>query len=300
MKARNIWLMALILGFTSFNNDEHCCTSLVNASSPYASIEQKSNFLLSPEHLDKLNKYYALQVKNMAFVSPCSGDETDNLLETFSLFGNALADQFPMTETDEKKYGDAMANEIKQSYKFSGGHDRLERIQKIAIRLLPFRTRKAINYTFHLVADDSIVNAFTVSGAHVYVTTGLLNFVNSDDELAAILGHEIAHSDKKHCTRKLQLLILGERSLGDYGKLAANFALVLGSPFGQSDEYEADREGALLAHKAGYDKKRFTDFFAKMQLREGKYNRLEKLLRTHPYSKQREDCLKEYIDKELK
>jgi predicted Zn-dependent protease len=91
--------------------------------------------------------------------------------------------------------------------------------------------RRRLPYSFHLVPNRAVINAFSLPGGPVYVGEGLLDLMNSEDELAAVLGHEVEHIDHYHCVervqvearlRKLRLDILGAlvQIRSRYGKQA--------------------------------------------------------------------------------
>ncbi|MFK7904565.1 MAG: M48 family metalloprotease [Chitinophagales bacterium] len=92
--------------------------------------------------------------------------------------------------------------------------------------------------------------------------------------------------------------IWGNQYFGEYGVMAANIELLLSQPLGQIDEYAADRLGTTLMVKAGYDPRKGLRFFEKMADFE-EYNEIEKMIRTHPYSDERHNCLSDYMMNEL-
>ena len=116
---------------------------------------------------------------------------------------------------------------------------------------------------FHsFVLDSPQVNAFALPGGYVYVTRGIMAYMNSEAELAGVLGHEIGHVTARHGVRQQSAatvtgvlaaaasIATGVREVGQ----AANFAgtaLVRG--YGRSHELEADRLGAEYLAKTGYD-----------------------------------------------
>jgi hypothetical protein len=253
---------------------------------------------LSDADARKVLESYIRLINGQRLPSDCSGDPVDDFLGTAKQFENALLDAFPVSESDEIRYGGEFHQNIARQMRLADSDPRRNKPARMADKMLPFRKRKALSYTVHLVDDDKTINAFAILGGHLYVTTGLLNFVDSDDELAGIIGHEIAHVDRKHCVRKVQKFVLANQALGEWGILAANIQMIVSAPFGQEDEYDADRGGAYFAHKAGYNPRKMKDFFVKLKEKES-YNQLEKLIRTHPYSEQREKCLERYISNEL-
>lgn len=113
--------------------------------------------------------------------------------------------------------------------------------------------RRGISYRFHVV-DSSEVNAFALPGGPVYVTTGMLGFLESEAELAFVLGHEIAHVDQRHAIERLMTQLAMERiGLGDVGRLAdLPLAFVRGG-YRKYQELEADTVGLHLGTAAGYD-----------------------------------------------
>src|SRR5437879_11177618 len=111
------------------------------------------------------------------------------------------------------------------------------------------------------VLDDDEINAFTTGGGYVYVHRGLLTYLNSEAELAAVLGHEIGHDVARHPARsQAQRVLLGSGAIAT-AILTGNYALAemadLGAAawyqgYGREHESEADRLGLEYAARAGY------------------------------------------------
>lgn len=257
-----------------------------------------NHLILSVSEQEKVMNFYMSKLEEFAPTGlNCSGDLTDLALGFGKKAENIFLDQFPMSESDEEKYGEEMHKSIIKEFKLIDSDPRHNKIQRILDKMLPFRERKGINYNIHLI-QHNMVNAFAIVGGHLYVTTGIMDFVDSEAELASIIGHEIGHVDKKHCVRKIQKLVIANNVLGDAGTMAANFQMVLSAPFGQTDEYESDKVGAYFAKKAGYNPRASLNFWRKMKKNET-YDLFSKMTRTHPYSEQREKCLEDYISNEL-
>ncbi len=134
----------------------------------------------------------------------------------------------------------------------------LHQIERVAHRL-----REAIpnppRVHFTLAAGEPSLNAGATSGK-VFVTEGTVRFVRSDDELAAVLGHELAHLTEGHVSRgamQNSLLSLGSLLLGaihpGVGLAAGQVGKLFLNHFNQDQEREADRVGLYYAYKAGYD-----------------------------------------------
>jgi predicted Zn-dependent protease len=112
------------------------------------------------------------------------------------------------------------------------------------------RAHRKLPYKFHYIPSMDFVNAFALPGGHVYVGAGLMALIDSEDELAAVLGHEIEHIDHYHCAERVQT----EQRLRKIplGALAAIPVAVFEAGYSKDQELEADREGTQLAVWAGY------------------------------------------------
>lgn len=112
------------------------------------------------------------------------------------------------------------------------------------------QAQRKLPYRFHYVADPYFINAFALPGGHVFIGGGMIALMDSEDELADVLGHEVEHIDHYHCAERVQT----EITLRDI-PLAAVVALpieIFEAGYSKTQELEADREGTRLAVKAGY------------------------------------------------
>lgn len=199
--------------------------------------------------------------------------------------------------SEEQKVGKKYHKEIMRHFSKVDDH-RLEKLNSIFKRIMPYIERKELNFSIYLVEskeDPKMINAFTIPGGNIYFTTALMDFVASDDELAFIMGHEIGHNENKHTHRQLKRHNATETVFGEGKKDYADLFSLLIMSYGQPDEIEADRCGAYLAFKAGYDPEKGFDFFKRLSKNEGDKNMLLKLIRTHPCSKDRVSCGLKYI-----
>ena len=115
---------------------------------------------------------------------------------------------------------------------------------------LSTRAHRKLPYTFHYIPDPYFINAFALPGGHVYVGAGLLSLMDSEDELAAVMAHEIEHIDHYHCAERVQQ----EQALRKipFGGLIALPIEVFEAGYSKGQELEADREGTRLAVETGY------------------------------------------------
>jgi len=123
----------------------------------------------------------------------------------------------------------------------------------VAEPLLPHLRRPGIRYQFHVI-DSPQVNAFALPGGQVFVMRGLLEFVESEAELAAVLGHEMSHVDLRHCIEHYQyeakLTKAGAPELAWMVEMAHRLVMLGFSP---QQELEADAQGERLSVESGYD-----------------------------------------------
>ena len=123
----------------------------------------------------------------------------------------------------------------------------------VAQPILPHLRRQGIHYRFHVI-DSPQVNAFALPGGQIFVMRGLLEFVESEAELAAVLGHEMSHVDLRHCIERYQyeakLKKAGIPELGWMVEAAHRLATLA---FTQQQELEADAQGERLSVESGYD-----------------------------------------------
>jgi predicted Zn-dependent protease len=112
---------------------------------------------------------------------------------------------------------------------------------------------RPLPYSFHLVPDRAMINAFSLPGGPVYIGEGLLDLMTSEDELAAVLGHEIEHIDHYHCAERVQIEArLRNLKLGIVGAILQIPLQVWEAGYNKDEEFEADREGMHLAVLGGY------------------------------------------------
>ena len=109
---------------------------------------------------------------------------------------------------------------------------------------------RKLPYRFHYIAQQGMVNAFALPGGHVFIGAGLLAMMDSEDELAAVLGHEIEHIDHFHCAERAQReSAMRHIPLGEILSLPMQLFEV---GYSKDQELEADREGTRLAVASGY------------------------------------------------
>ncbi|MGH2568807.1 MAG: M48 family metalloprotease, partial [Bacteroidota bacterium] len=158
-------------------------------------------------------------------------------------------------------------------------------------------------YQFEVIHDDSTVNAFCTPGGYIYVYTGLLKFLDNEAALAGVLGHEIAHAERRHATRRMtsalgvQILlsiVLGEsptQAAQIAGNLFGGLALLKNS---RDDETESDTYSMKYLQSTEYFSGGIRYFFEKVSSgRKG--GAFDRLLSTHPLPQDRIDNVEKLI-----
>ena len=177
-----------------------------------------------------------------------------------------------MTEAEEIRKGEKAAAEVPATY---GIYDELPALQdyvnEIGQKLAKNSHRPQLNYHFTVV-DSPQVNAFALPGGYIYVTRGILAYLNSEAELAAVLAHELGHVTARHSVRQYSAATAANVAATVGGIVAGIFVPQLGgtaaqgvqsllgltgnvllSGYGRSHELEADRLGAEYLARSGYD-----------------------------------------------
>ncbi len=159
------------------------------------------------------------------------------------------------------------------------------------------------DWNIEIIDEPNTVNAWAMAGGKMALYTGLVNKIQpTDDELAQVLGHEIAHALAKHSAEKMSVAmasnagILAAGILTDMDGLAMTGAALAAAtavqmPNSRSAETEADRIGIELAAKAGYDPRAAKTLWQKMAKAGG--SRPPEFLSTHPSPENREKRLTE-------
>ncbi len=209
-----------------------------------------------------------------------------------------------------KQYGQLMAEAAKKD-RLNADPAQYARVKTIADKLIPQTTAfraDALNWKWEVnVLTSPEVNAWCMPGGKIAVYTGLIDKLKlSDDELAAVMGHEIAHALREHSRERASeravanigitvlATVAGVGSLGQKGMEYAYQGL-LGLPNSRTHETEADRMGVELAARAGYDPRAAVTLWKKMGEAGG--GESPKFLSTHPPRAERVRDLTVYSEK---
>ena len=149
-----------------------------------------------------------------------------------------------------------------------------------------------LKFTF-TVLDDPVVNAFASPGGYVYITRGILAHLNSEAQLAGVLGHEIGHVTARHSAQRItqqQLTGLGftlasvfSEGFRRYGEAAQTALGLMMLKYGRDDENQADELGVQYSAKSGFDPREMPATYQMLRrVGEAAGQRLPAFLSTHP------------------
>lgn len=207
-----------------------------------------------------------------------------------------------LSESDEVRVGAQVHQEqVLQKFRLVEDPSVVEYVEQLGRRVAERSARPDLDYHFFVV-DDPSVNAFSIPGGFIYVHTGLLRIVETEDELAAVLAHEIAHVVARHGLRNLKsaqkakIGILGAviagtilgggtgaRAAGGVAQIAAAGTLTKHS---RDFEREADFLGLYNTVEAGYDPSAMIGIFEKLG-RSGSKSSMGGIFASHPDSRER-------------
>jgi len=160
------------------------------------------------------------------------------------------------------------------------------------------------------VLDTEAVNAFCTPGGKVFVTRGLYQLLETEDELAAVLAHEIAHGVKQHHWKIVQKQKAAAQIIEQMQSKVTNanevfnqmngiFTDLMTKGLDKGAEFEADRDGAVIAARAGYDSSALFGVLAKLGELNASEKETELLFQTHPSPAERIDRLSVAFSDEL-
>lgn len=210
-----------------------------------------------------------------------------------------------LTTEEEIAIGLQSAPQMTQEYGGLYADDRLQAYvdmvgQKLVDNTMARET--PYQYDFHLLADQETINAFALPGGQIFITYALLSKLDTEDQLAGVLGHEVGHVLGRHSAERIansefwQTLSQGASVGADAGGLVAGIGqnVLLGN--GRDDELESDDLGIRFMIKAGYDPYEMIAVMEILKAAAGP-SRAPEFQSTHPDPDNRIEKIKESIKK---
>ncbi|RYG71843.1 M48 family peptidase [bacterium] len=209
----------------------------------------------------------------------------------------AHAGIFTISPDKERRIGQEAAAEIEKGAPIVTGPVQ-DWVQRIGSRLAA-SSGNEFNYTFHVI-DSPQINAFCLPGGHIFVYTGLRKVVKNDDELAAVLAHEITHAENHHYAKQYSksskrgaILGVGSILLGLPGIASSALGILdfsMTQKYSREHEYEADRDGLLRMKRAGFQPDAMVNVL--QRLAEEDDSSADQWLSDHPEGKKRVAAIK--------
>ncbi len=200
------------------------------------------------------------------------------------------------SDADEVEMGKEAHAEVIRQYGEYEDPSLQRYINEIGQGLAQISHRPNIQYHY-MVVDKPFINAFALPGGYVYITRGMLVHLNSEAELAGVLGHETGHITARHGVKRLQKAMASQFVLAGVAIATESGGLVQGSSilltaalqtYSRRDEHQSDELGGLYAFKAGYDPTMSMGFLKTLKkMDKTTPGAVEVIFRTHPLTEDR-------------
>ena len=256
----------------------------------------KNKVITGDEKKSKINK----QKTDVLYDFSCLKNKNDNgSNEIITEFGdltrnvqNTILKDVEISILDEKKAGNRYVKDLKKQKKFiDKGSDYLK-LKKIMKNLISRLAKpRGVDYEMFIV-NDTIKNVFTLGGNIVFYK-GMYDFCENDSEIASIISHEIAHNELGHSTLNLKKQKASNR-FGIIGEIVLMIESNTSMSFNQKQEAQADLFGLDLMYPTEYSSCAGVSLWERMSETENNFNIAENLLKSHPYSVNRINCLRNH------
>ena len=223
------------------------------------------------------------------------------VLNLFIVFAISLNTSFAITIPEEKKLGEKFMEMIEKQHMILKDPIADHLITRVGNHILSFLPPQPFDYTFNLV-DDDVFNAFASPAANIFIYRGLITSLDSIDELAGIIGHEIAHAVSRHVSESIDRskyinigslagmlagAIIASKTDGDAGTTIIQGSMALGHTamlaFTRENETEADEKGIMFLKKSCFSPEGLTTGL--MKIRDADFQGVEAIpdyVKTHP------------------
>ena len=212
-----------------------------------------------------------------------------------------------MTPEQEVSMGRQLAPQMAAQFGGVSAHPTRERVSQVGARIVSRSSaaKTPYKYSFYLLADRKTVNAFALPGGQIFITEALLGLLKSEDELAAVLAHEVGHVLARHSAEHLAKQQLTQQLIGaviigsgsyDTAQLAQLAGSLINMKHGRADEIESDTLGLRLMREAGYDPRAMITVMQVLEKASGG-SRQPEFASTHPSPANRIEKIKEHLEK---
>lgn len=240
-------------------------------------------------------------------LATAAGGSTAQMLQLDMGHAGAALQMNPESLQEELATGEMVAGQLLGATKLLPNAELQKYVNLVGRRVADQSDRPQLPWAFGVV-DSSAVNAFAGPGGYILVTSAALQMLETEDELAAVLAHEVAHVIRKHhyrVVRKQKMLEFGaaavkiEDGSGMAEKMSQMVAQILARGLDQKSEFEADRDGMVYAARAGYDASALIRVLEKLSALSKNDKAAELLLSTHPSTDARRIALARQVNQDI-
>ena len=217
---------------------------------------------------------------------------------------------YTFTSTErEVEQGRKLAQRVAREMTLVPDESLQQRVRAIGERIVAVCDRRELVYQFAVVKDEAL-NAFSLPGGYVFVNDGLIKETANDDELAAVIAHEVAHIAARHAVKRfesglglqlVQLATLATRQ-GQVAQGVGIASQAASLAYAREDELEADRLGAKYMKAAGFNPKASLTFLEKLHASDSRHAHYlprgvvrPQYALTHPFVPERIRAVKEAL-----
>ena len=198
-----------------------------------------------------------------------------------------------VSKDDEVAMGQEEAQKVAASMPMLQSQPVQDMVKRVGMEMAKASERPELPWSF-TVLDDPVVNAFALPGGPIFITRGIITNMNSEAELASVLGHEIGHVTARHSASQISKQQLASMGLGvasvisptaaQFAGLAEQGLGVLMLKYGRDDETQADKLGYRYMMMIGWDPREAVKMFQMLQKTSGgdKEGRPPEWMSTHP------------------
>ncbi len=227
-------------------------------------------------HTKRVTNYLVI-IAGLILFNACDKDNDVNIftIEDDKALGKKVSKQIESDTSDQ---------DVLDTTAYPEAYDHLFRIRSKILNSGKVQYREEFDWRTRII-DDTTLNAFCAPGGYIYVYTGLIKYLDSEEQLAGVLAHEIAHADKRHVTDQLTKIyginllldvVLGE----DRGTLVKIANKLVQLKFSRNNEAEADEYSVIYMCPTDYKADGAAGFFQKLDA--SNKPRPPQFLSTHP------------------
>lgn len=226
--------------------------------------------------------FFTIFTGSLLFISGC-GTSDNGLAKGFNLF--SIQDDISLgKEVAAEIDGNPNEYPLLDSARYSASYAYLYKIRDKILNSGKVINKNEFAWRLRIINDDNTLNAFCTPGGYIYVYTGLMKFLDSEDQLAGVLAHEIGHADLRHSTQIMTKLygvqVLLEVIAGNRQMIKELTTGLIGLKFSRTHETQADQASVTYMCPTDYNANAAGKFFEKIQAMGGAST--PEWLSTHP------------------